>query len=608
MTGKSGFTLGYSLGIKYKLLISYILVIIVPVLIGTWLPYVYTDRIMVRETDEALRFSVDKIVESIKYRMKKYNSISNKLSINNSLSNSLLRYISADYTGKEGEAYNAAREILTKFNDEINNSDSEIVNIRLYKNNDTMPNYADYILDEMDFRDMDWHREVYNNKGVAYWKDGTYKPFNLPQIKTVSLINRIFSSSEAGLLEIELRQSRIFSEINNFDYKNGSLIALLNQDGSVITHNSKNGQGFEDIFPYIRTSFVQGAGESFTQKILKEEYIIINKELNFQGWRVIAAVPLKELYSSTYTIRLVTLATALSCIIVFLIITVFISGLMTSRIKKLTKKMRRVEDGDFNVEMTVKGNDEISQLSRGFNSMVRSIRNLIEEVYKSKLEKKEAELRALQEQINPHFLYNSLSSINWLAVQAGAPRIIDTVEALAAFYRLSLNKGREIISLKDELAQAKAYVALQKLRYEDSFEVNFEVEPDVEDAEIIKFILQPFLENAIIHGFGDENKGTVYVTAKGIGQEILIIRIIDDGKGMDESKLKSFSAKGGGAAGNGYGIRNVDERIKIHYGANYGVEITSRQGTGTVVEIRLPFITVQSKENAAGQDGSRPRA
>jgi two-component system sensor histidine kinase YesM len=587
-------------GIKLKLFLSYTAVIIVPVMIGALLPYTYTERIILKETDESLRFTLDNIAESISYKMQKYIGISNKLIASTS---NISRYISADYSENTAEANYAAHDINTRLTDEIRSNNEEILNIRIYKNNSSMPNYGDYILDIDDYKDTDWYKGVNSNRGVSYWKNGEFKRTGYPVIKTVSIISRFNSLQSLELLEIELRQDKIFGNILKFRYKENTMIGVVDQKGNVIVTNNLPNNRFTELVQFIWKKSAAVNNTSFLEKIDGEDYLVISKELNFQGWQVVSIVPVRGLRASINTIKLVTLITAVSCIILFLFITVFLSNLMTNRIQKLTRKMRSVQEGNFNVSMKVSGNDEISEMTGVFNSMVESIRNLINEVYKGRIEKKEAELRALQEQINPHFLYNTLMSINWIAVQVNAPKIVDIVQLLATFYRLSLSKGREIIPLKDEFAQVKAYVSIQKIRYEDSFEAFFEVEPGLEEAQVIKFIIQPFVENAIIHGFNENMKGSIYITAKRTEDNDLLIRVIDNGKGMRKEMLEAVSEESGRVSRisrreEGYGIRNVNERIRLHYGETYGVSIFSEHESGTIVEIKLP-LDLKGKEDAA---------
>lgn len=577
--------------IKYKLLMSYIAVIIIPVLIGAYLPFSYTQNIIVKEADRSLSFSLDNVVELMKYKMAKYSRISNKLVTDYNLKNRL----SEDYTERVSASWSAAYNIYNDFlRYEINNNSEEILGMRIYKKNDSLPLYGDYLLNEKDVNDEEWVKNSYANKGVSFWKHGVYKQFDKPDINTISLINIIHLTDSNALLEIELKENDFFGAIETFNYKNISNVGIMDETGEFIYQN-KN-KNLHTIFPALRDTITSIQNGSFRHKIEQEEYLIIVKQINFQGWKIVLAIPIKALYENSNMIKIVTAITVISCIIVFIFITFFLVNMMTSRLKKLIKRMRNIEEGNFNVSMMVKGNDEITELSLGFNSMTESIRNLIKEVYTNKLEKKEAELRALQEGINPHFLYNTLSSISWMAVQVNSPKIIDIVESLALFYRLSLNKGREIIFLKEEMLQVKTYVDIQKIRYEDGFEIYFDIDPKVENACVIKLIVQPFVENAIIHAFKEDTACSIYIIAKMKADNVLI-RIIDNGKGIEKETLEKLNSSDILHDTKGYGIRNVNERIKLHYGETYGVTIFSELASGTVVEILLPFISEKKEDS-----------
>ena len=570
--------------IKYKLLVSYILVITIPVLIGSYIPLVFTQKIIIKEADKTLQFSLQNISDSVKYKMVKYNRIMNRIVTDYELGSTL----SADFTGRENEAHYAAYEIYDKIlKAEMKNNDEEIISMKIYKKNKTLPKVSDILLDEKDYENNDWFKKVYRNKGISYWKYGAVDMSDRSMLSTISLISPIRATNSVGLLEIQLNEKYIFDSIGSFNYKKESVIFVTDETGNIIFKNPQDDSTAEKLFPKIQSQVLSSDSGSFTNIIDGDSYLILNRELNFQGWQVVVIIPVQALYENINTIRLFTFLTVLSCIIISLFITLFLANIMTSRLQKLARRMQSVKDGNFDVTMTVKGNDEITELSQVFNSMVGSIKNLIEEVYANKIKKKEAELRALQEQINPHFLYNTLSSINWLAVQANAPQIVDMIESLALFYRMSLNKGREVIPLKDEILQAGAYVSIQKIRYENSFQVYFDVEPGIENAPIIKLIIQPFIENAIIHGFNEEMQGSIYVTANKRNDNI-VIKVIDNGKGIDKEKVKTLLLPDQSGSGKGYGMRNVNERIKIHYGEAYGISIESELQEGTIVEITLP--------------------
>ncbi|MBC8062424.1 MAG: sensor histidine kinase, partial [Clostridiaceae bacterium] len=267
-------------------------------------------------------------------------------------------------------------------------------------------------------------------------------------------------------------------------------------------------------------------------------------------------------------------------------ITFVISSKITTPIKKLTKLMQKVEEGNLDVIANVKRKDEIGALGRSFNSMVSVLKTLIEEVYKNQISRKEAELRALQAQINPHFLYNTLDVIYWTSRIEGATKTGEIVNALAKLFRLALNKGDEITTVEKEVEHLQSYLIIQKMRYTEEPDIIVEVDQAIYPCKTIKLILQPLVENALIHGIGElDIKGIIRVTGKIIEGDILF-EIIDNGIGMEEERIKEI-LEGDIEEKKGYGIKNVDQRIKLYFGEKYGIKIYSEKGKGTKIEVRI---------------------
>ncbi|MOA03529.1 Sensor histidine kinase YehU [compost metagenome] len=242
-------------------------------------------------------------------------------------------------------------------------------------------------------------------------------------------------------------------------------------------------------------------------------------------------------------------------------------------------------EGDLHKRIKYRGKDEFSQIATALNDMGENIDMLIKEVYLTQLQKKEAELEILQSQINPHFLYNTLSSIIQLAKFGQNEKLQKMVLELAKFYRLTLNEGRTMIPVPTEIEQANAYLEIQKIKYGDRLEVMFDFDTEIWPYETIKLILQPFIENVLKHAWcGDHIH--LRIVGRKEGDNILF-RIIDDGIGIRQERIDQiFDSKG--HTNTGYGVRNVDQRIKLQYGPEYGVSIFSRVGIGTSVQILIP--------------------
>ena len=276
-------------------------------------------------------------------------------------------------------------------------------------------------------------------------------------------------------------------------------------------------------------------------------------------------------------------------------ISVVFSKMITTRISELAAKMENFKKTDFeNIEDDVKdmGNDEIGSLFVSFNNMKNEIDRLIEAEYENGKSVKQAELKALQAQINPHFLYNTLDLINWKALDCGAESIVDISKALAKFYRLSLNKGKEFSKLSEEFDHVKYYVAIQNYRFENRIKLSFDIDERINDLISLHIILQPLIENCIVHGMKDmSEEENIYITVSGklIDNDVELI-VEDSGCGVDveamnESLLKDFDKDGG------YGVKNINARIKLCYGEKYGLHYMENSFGGTSVRIIIPKVT-----------------
>ncbi|MGO4270411.1 sensor histidine kinase, partial [Paenibacillus sp. TAF58] len=264
----------------------------------------------------------------------------------------------------------------------------------------------------------------------------------------------------------------------------------------------------------------------------------------------------------------------------------------TKRIESLLQVIRRVEREDFNVNMTFMGHDEIGQLSFAFKKMTGRLKELINEVYKKEISKKEAEMNMLQAQINPHFLYNTLASISALAVKHRDNTISEMVSHLAKFYRISLNKGKMILPISEEIKLTKYYIAIQQIRFEGLLRLHYAIDDSVLAYQTVKLALQPFVENAINHAVWDDEAGINIIIKVYKDERDIYLEVIDDGMGMRTETLERALSKIDNVSG--YGITNVDQRIKLAFGDEYGVTLYSKFGIGTKAQIRIPLHGISS--------------
>ena len=249
--------------------------------------------------------------------------------------------------------------------------------------------------------------------------------------------------------------------------------------------------------------------------------------------------------------------------------------------------MQEVKKGNLEVTVASDAQDEIGELIRGFGNMVEYIKTLIEEVYEGRISLKEYEMKALQAQINPHFLYNSLSLINWKAIEADEKDISKITLALSKFYRTALNKGNNVLPLEDEISNVKSYLDIQLMMHDYEFDVEIDIDESMYFYDTPNLILQPLIENAIDHGIDLKTEGRGKITIRGWQDENnMYLSVEDNGAGMEEAVANAILTR----KSKGYGVRNVNDRIRLIYGPEYGLTIESKVGQGTKITIRFPIV------------------
>ena len=273
------------------------------------------------------------------------------------------------------------------------------------------------------------------------------------------------------------------------------------------------------------------------------------------------------------------------CTLLVFVLGTFFSRIFTKKIEELTRNMDQVNHGSREVTVFSDSEDEVGILVRSFRRMMDEINRLIDQVYVNKIALKEFELKALQAQINPHFLYNTLSAINWMAIRSNQKEISKVTLALSTFYRTALSKGEDMVTVESCIQNIEAYLEIQLVMHDNGFEVQWETDPSVKNEKVPKLLLQPVVENALEHGLDVKEEGEkllkIFILDEG---DEFVMAVEDNGPGMDPEKAKNlvtYQAKG-------YGLKNVNDRIRLLYGESYGVGIFSRPGEGTRVEIRLP--------------------
>lgn len=343
--------------------------------------------------------------------------------------------------------------------------------------------------------------------------------------------------------------------------------------------------------PYMQTIMERPDGletNSYETVISDKASLITYRSIPNLNWTVVSISPMSDLNGKLIAFRNVMYAVLAVCMLVAVITAVIMSNSITAPILKVIRSMSYAKSGNFDMEVEYKPKDEFSHLVNQYNKMIRQIKELFDKLYVSEVKKKEAELKALQAQINPHFLYNTLDSINWIALRHRVPDISSMVTSLSDFFRYSLNKGNTIILLQDEIRQVESYLSIQQIRFKERLAYTIELDPELYPCYTIKLILQPLVENSLIHGIEKRIGPGVIMIEGWLDGEMVRIEISDNGIGANVEELNAMLEHPEEDSGKSFGLRNVHQRIRQAFGPESGLCFVEREEPGTTVLVSFP--------------------
>ena len=390
-----------------------------------------------------------------------------------------------------------------------------------------------------------------------------------------------------GMLRVELAREKVDRALENLRLSEHVAVFLAEDNRLLYGLPEKGNRALSDAF---LKEYAPQNSDWYTLNLQGESYFARTLVSDITGWSLVVLLPTDEIFAAQNSLYRELFIVMLLIVLISALLSyaTFYSAL--KRIFILSREMNKIESGRLQPGIIPRGKDEIGMLMRSFKYMTRRMSRMIQESYSMGEAVKNAELNALQAQINPHFLYNSLDLINCLAIQRDIPEIVDMVNALVEFYKLSLNNGRESITLAEELSHVEMYVRIQNLRFERQIRLISNREPWMNHYLIPKIILQPLVENSIMHGIlerEDELEGIIRIHFEEEESGILIT-IEDNGVGMDKDKINAILQSDAPLPSRGYGIKNIHERLKLFFGPEYGLSFCSVPGQGTSVYIPLP--------------------
>ncbi len=398
------------------------------------------------------------------------------------------------------------------------------------------------------------------------------------------------SLSPIGLIAVDANMSLIEDQIVELDQVTGGSSIIIDEEGNVI-YDSEKKLLSTNIADDHRLLQATGESGSFYDSADGQDYLIIYNTSPRTKWKVMVSIPAKELRKDTLIIRNVTWLGTFLAISIALLISIAITFALTKPLRAMMRLMKQVQDGNLNVHFQVKRKDEIGQLGNQFNRMILRINQLIQDIYEMQEQKKEAELNALQNQINPHFMYNTLESIRMMAEISDDERIAESISLLGHLLRYSVSDVNATVMLSNEIQHVRTYIEILNYRYPNRFQFRVDIPEEALHVTVIKLLLQPIVENAIYHGLEEDRNMLITLQSELLGDRLLI-RISDNGVGMelvDLDRLNRMLQLGERPhrKEGGIGLQNVNERLKLHYGAASGVSVESAPGSGTTVTFVL---------------------
>ena len=400
-------------------------------------------------------------------------------------------------------------------------------------------------------------------------------------------LSRADTGQPCGIVIVEVRRS-LLNSLMDADFGDNGMLFLMDPDSSIVFHSlGSNGEVVAEAAARIKETTVGMSMEVLAEK----DRLLLCQRVPANGW-VVAGVVFKDfLRNDSREILSVFILTALAAFLLNIAISNYLANFELQPLERMRAYILRMEEGDFGKPLAPMRPDEIGHLTASVQEMSGKIGELMDTVKTEQERLRNAEFRMLQAQINPHFLYNSLDAINWLARRGDVQKMTEMITALTTFFRIGLSKGRDIIALREEVEHIRSYLVIQKIRYSDQFEYSIYTDPATENCFVPKLILQPLVENALYHGIKLCPRKCMLVIQIFSREDHIELEVLDNGVGMDGETLEALReamAHTGQNRTNSYGVINVNDRIQILAGSQYGLTFTSEKGVGTSVRIVLP--------------------
>jgi two-component system sensor histidine kinase YesM len=555
--------------IRHKIIIMFFIIGVIPMVFLGDYSYTAVKKLLIEQEKSNMQDYLTQAVMSVDNQIQIYNNLSEYISYNDSLAQ-VLTYSYDNYY----EMYEQYTKVVDPMLSSVKYFNQGVEQLTIYTSNPKLEKH-DVTIDVMqEIQNKYWYLDLLKSDSTTinwYVAKSDKLAFSARRMPAIQ------NAGSSAVLYIEVDYDKLFESFKDMSSDLYG-VYVVDEKNQLLYEKRMYEKQSEQRVPKVI--------DIKKNNPICQEYTIVG-ENTISGWKVWFYKPNQVINASVVSLVVAILIVMVVCIVFSLIGASVFSKIMVTDIEKLTKNMEAVEQGNMEIMVTSDSADEVGNLIRGFGNMINRINQLINEVYVGKISQKESEMRALQAQINPHFLYNSLSLINWKALETNQTDISRLTLLLSTFYRTALNRGKNVLSIRDEISNMNSYLEIQLMMHENSFSVVRDIDEDILEFQTLNLILQPLIENAIDHGIDmkEEENGVITIGGHKDGNHILL-SVEDNGVGMDEETAKSILSK----ESKGYGVRNVNERIMLYYGEAYHLTVESKLGEGTKITVRIPQI------------------
>ena len=580
------------LSFRMKLLIFCSFLVTIPVIGISGGFYINSKNIIQNKVGLISEYSADLLSQQINFVFKKYLHATVEIITDDKVQEYLYDYDTIKKVGKENNTINEA--VIQK-----QTQNQGIMNVSLYDNNNDFlysSFFSKYFIEMVGYAN---DLKMIDSKFVTpLWKGVTESYFNKGyftigmQIRGVS--PNVTLGRKMGYILLYFDRNEISRIVNEFSQYGSAIVYLVDEDDKKALEMNKTG-----VYPILVSRYMNGEAKTKADNFekLSKEHIVIERKIDCNGWKLVIITPMKEYMKENRTFLFYSIVIVLGLVILCFLFSYSFSLFLGKNIEELLDVVREVKKGDLGVRFKKRTVDEIGELGKSFNEMLKRMNTIIDEKLKYEIKAKDAEIKAkeyelnlLQAQINPHFLYNTLKTIQYMIYCKDA-RAEKMIKLLIYLLQTGISRGEKMVRFSEELQHVKTYLQIQQYRFSEKFNVRYEIPEDISDLYILKLTLQPIVENAIYHGLElCVGKGDLVISAKRCSGS-LVITISDNGVGITAENLDELKDQlEGKSKSRGIGIINVHERMQLHFGKEYGIVIDSKKTFGTTVTLLFPIL------------------